>query len=71
MTLLKHSNVEFGMKWWFLYETAAGVTLDLVTEEGLDACRNIRAVRFLKRFSSEEELEIEAIVKYGVIPVYI
>lgn len=69
MTLLKHSNVEADAKWWFLYETAEGVTPDLVVKEGFDACRSIRAVRFLKRFRSEEELEIEAAVKYGVSPI--
>ena len=69
MALLKHSSVEADAKWWFLYETAAGVTPDLVAEEGLDTCRRIRAVRFLKRFRSEEELEIEAAVKYGVSPI--
>lgn len=68
--LIKHSNIESGVKWWFLYRLRrSDLSLDDAKEIGLDVLRHIRAVAFLKRFSSEEELDIEAVVKYGEIPV--
>jgi len=68
--LIKHSNVEFGMKWWFLYELRRNdLSLDDLKEAGLDDLRHTRTIAFLKRFDSEEELNIEAAVKYGETPV--
>lgn len=68
--LIKHSNIESGVKWWFLYRLRRNdLSLDDVRGIGLDVLRHIRAVVFLKRFSSEEELDIEAAVKYGETPV--
>lgn len=68
--LIKYSNVEFGTKWWFLYELRRNdLSLDGIKEAGLDDLRHTRAVAFLKRFDSEEELDIEAAVKYGKTPV--
>ena len=52
MALLKYSAVENGVTWWFLYEL----------EEGRPRAR------FLKRFGSEEELDLEAAAKYGESP---
>jgi len=68
--LIKHSNIESGIKWWFLYRLRRNdLSLDAVKKIGLDVLRHTRSVVFLKRFSSEEELDIEAAVKYGEIPV--
>lgn len=64
--LIKHSNVEFGRTWWFLYRLERDdLDLSAAREVGLDTLRYTRAARFLKRFGSEEELELEAAVKYG------
>lgn len=68
--LIKHSNIEFGTKWWFLYRLRRNdLSLDAIKEIGLDVLRHIRVVVFLKRFSSEEELDIEAAIKYGELPI--
>ena len=68
--LIKHSNIESGTKWWFLYRLSRNdLSLDDVKEIGLDVLRHIRYAVFLKRFSSEEELDIESAVKYSEIPV--
>ena len=68
--LIKHSNIEFGTKWWFLYRLRrSDLNLDAVKEIGLDVLRHTQSAVFLKRFSSEEELDIEAAVKYGETPV--
>ena len=68
--LIKHSNIESGVKWWFLYRLRrSDLSLDDAREIGLDVLRHTRSAVFLKRFSSEEELDIEAAVKYGETPV--
>ena len=68
--LIKHSNIESGTKWWFLYRLRRNdLSLDAIKEIGLDVLRHIRYAVFLKRFSSEEELDIESAVKYGETPV--
>ena len=68
--LIKHSNIESGAKWWFLYRLSRNdLSLDAIKEIGLDVLRHIRYAVFLKRFSSEEELDIESAVKYGETPV--
>ena len=70
LMLIKHSNIENGTKWWFLYRLSRNdLSLDDVKEIGLDVLRHIRYAVFLKRFSSEEELDIESAVKYGETPV--
>ena len=67
--LIKHSNIESGAKWWFLYRFRRNdLSLDAIKEIGLDVLRHIRYAVFLKRFSSEEELDIESAVKYGETP---
>ena len=68
--LIKYSNIECDTKWWFLYRLSRNdLSLDDVKEIGLDVLRHIRYAVFLKRFSSEEELDIESAVKYGETPV--
>ena len=67
--LIKYSNIECDTKWWFLYRLSRNdLSLDDVKEIGLDVLRHIRYAVFLKRFSSEEELDIESAVKYGETP---
>lgn len=53
-----------------MYEfDAHGLDVDAAIKEGLNTLKHIKAARFLKRFTSEEELEIEAAVKYGESPI--
>ena len=64
--LIKYSNIECDTKWWFLYRLRRNdLSLDAIKEIGLDVLRHIRYAVFFKRFSSEEELDIESAIKYG------
>jgi hypothetical protein len=58
--LVKHSNIEFGKTWWFL-----NIVIDLPHFEWckskiiLKHFKDIKVAKFIKRYASEEELNID------------
>ena len=68
--LVKHSSVEFGIKWWFLHDVRlGGATAKEISKMSYDDLRQAKACVFIKRFESEAELDVEAAIKYGVTPI--
>lgn len=65
--LVKDSSVEDGVKWWFLYEFPGDPKEidDHILEYSRWSLVHINVLKFKKRYSSEEELELEVMVKYG------
>lgn len=68
--LIKHSNVESGITWWFLHDARFdGISAEELSKISYDDLRQAKACTLVKRFKSEEELDLETAVKYGVVPV--
>ena len=65
--LVKDSSVEDGVRWWFLYEFPGDPREidDHILEYSRWQLVHIDVLKFKKRYSSEEELELEVMVKYG------
>ena len=63
--LIKHTSFEFGKQWWFLYEFNYWPSILEVEKLNTKELKKIRAIRFLKRFESEEEFDLEVTIKYG------
>lgn len=58
--LIKYSIVEFGETWWFLNEVFYFQHFDsCTTKTMLKVLTDIKCARFIKRYSSEEELNID------------
>jgi len=68
MFLIKYSKVEGdGKRWWFLYECQDKKENFMLMQSFFqnETFRRHLGISLVKRFSSEEELEVEAMVKYG------
>lgn len=65
--LVKDSATEDGVKWWFLYEFRGDPKDfgDYVLEYSTWQLVHIDALKFKKRYASEEELELEVMITYG------
>ena len=62
---VKHLINEYTGKWWDLYEFNWWPSNLEVEELNVDQLKCIGALKFVKQFESEEELEVEVMVKYG------
>ena len=69
--LVKKSSIEAGVKWWFLYEflrdprdPETSMT-DILQKYSTRDLVDLRVLEFKKRYSSEEELELEVMLIYG------
>ena len=65
--LVKYTVVENGKQWWFLNEVDDVIDFFVCNSVFiLDDLKDYsRSARFIKRYSSEEELDIEVNLKYG------
>lgn len=63
--LVKHSSVEFDHRWWFLDEVFDYDLWRTCTVSFLKDLKDIGLARFMKRYSSEEELELDVAIKYS------
>lgn len=65
--LVKYTVVEDGKQWWFLNEVDDVVDFSLCNS--ISTLKSLKDyshfARFIKRYSSEEELDIEVNLKYG------
>ena len=61
--LVKHSSVEFDHRWWFLDEVFDYDLWRTCTVSFLKDLKDIGLARFMKRYSSEEELELDVAIK--------
>ena len=58
--LVKYSAFEFGETWWFLNEVIDFQYFNWCTSKTmLKILKDIKCARFIKRYSSEEELNID------------
>ena len=63
---LKYSNVEFGERWWFLNEVLDSQHFKQCTSVVLlKHLKDIKLAKFVKRYSSEEVLDIDVDLSYG------
>ena len=64
--LIKYSAFEFGETWWFLNEVFCFQRFDWCTSKTmLKILKDIKCARFIKRCSSEEELNIYVDLMFG------
>lgn len=64
--LIKYSNAESDQRWWFLYEAERPIDFSVCNNEYiLEDLKVIKSVRFVKRYSLEEELDIDVDLRYG------
>ena len=63
--LVKHPTNECIGRWWILYEFSWWPSKLEAEDLNVDQLKRISAIKFVKRFESEEELEVEVMVKYG------
>ena len=64
--LIKHSALESDQRWWFLDEVIDVIDFSICNHKYiLEDLKNIKAARFVKRYSSEEELDIDVTLRYG------
>ena len=64
--LVKHSSIEFGKAWWFLDEVTDFRYFDWCTSKiMLKMLKDIKCARFIKRYGSEEQLNIDADLMFG------
>lgn len=66
--LVKHSSIEVGRRWWFLdevYSNECWNDLDFRSKDYLKFLKDEHIARFIKRYSSEEELEIDVLIRYS------
>ena len=64
--LIKHSSIEFGKVWWFLDEVIDFQHFEWCTSKTmLKILKDIKCARFIKRCSSEEELNIYVDLMFG------
>ena len=64
--LIKFSAFEFGETWWFLNEVYDYHYFDWCTSKTmLKTLKDIKCARFIKRYSSEEELSIDVDLTFG------
>ena len=65
--LVKYSAFEFGETWWFLNEVIDFQYFDWCTSKTmLKILKDIKCARFIKRYSSEEELNIDVDLTYSI-----
>lgn len=65
--LIKHSNVEAGETWWFLDEVYDFQHFEWCTSKTmLKMLKDIKCARFVKRYDSEEKLNIDVDLNYGM-----
>ena len=58
--LVKYSTFEFGQAWWFLDEVIDFQHFEWCTSKTmLKMLKDIKCAKFIKRYSSEEELNID------------
>ena len=58
--LVKHSSIESGQVWWFLDKVIDFQRFEWCTSKTmLKMLKDIKCARFIKRYSSEEELNID------------
>lgn len=64
--LIKHSTLELDQRWWFLDEVDDIIDFSICNSTFiLKDLKNVKAARFVKRYASEEELDIDVILRYG------
>lgn len=63
--LVKHSSVELDCRWWFLDEVFDYDIWRTCSASFLESLKEIGLARFMKRYSSEEELELDVAIKYS------
>ena len=64
--LIKHSSIEFGIEWWFLNQVHDYDDFDLcISTSILKDFKDFKRARFIKRYASEEELDIDVTLRYA------
>lgn len=64
--LIKHSTLESDQRWWFLDEVTDVIDFRLCDHRYiLEDLKNLKIARFVKRYASEEELDIDVVLRYG------
>ena len=64
--LIKHSALESDQRWWFLDEVIDVIDFSICNHKYiLEDLKNIKAARLVKRYASEEELDIDVTIRYG------
>lgn len=64
--LIKHSTLESDQRWWFLDEVTDVIDFSLCNHRYiLEDLKNLKIARFVKRYASEEELDIDVVLRYG------
>lgn len=64
--LIKHSTLELDQRWWFLDEVDDIIDFSICNHKYiLEDLKNVKAARFVKRYASEEELDIDVMLRYG------
>lgn len=64
--LIKHSTLESDQRWWFLDEVTDVIDFRLCNHRYiLEDLKNLKIARFVKRYASEEELDIDVVLRYG------
>lgn len=64
--LVKRSSIESGKIWWFLDEVCDFHYFELcISSTMLDFLKDAKCARFIKRYDSEEELNIDADLMLG------
>ena len=65
--LIKHSSEEAGQTWWFLNEVYDIQLFEWCRSKTmLKMLKDIRCAIFVKRYDSEEKLNIDVDLKYGM-----
>lgn len=65
--LIKHSTIEDNKVWWFLDEIYSFQNFIWCTSKTkLRILKDIKCARFVKRYDSEEELNIDVDLTYGI-----
>ena len=64
--LIKHSTLESDQRWWFLDEVTDVIDFSLCNHRYiLEDLKNLKIARFVKRYASEEELDMDVMLRYG------
>ena len=64
--LVKHSSIESGQVWWFLDEAIDFQCFNWCTSKTmLKMLKDIKCAKFIKRYDSEEKLNIDADLIFG------
>ena len=64
--LIKHSTLESDQRWWLLDEVADVIDFSICNHSYiLEDLKNLKIARFVKRYASEEELDIDVMLRYG------